>query len=275
MSPEENPVPVTGTGRKRRLSREIVLSAALALVDAEGLDALTMRRLGQERGRDPMGLYLYAANRAALLDCVAELVLNKMPITPEDPDWQAYLRRIDHDLRFLALRHPNVVSPFRDPPPLRGPGHPAAGNVAATEADPAPADQRLLQPGRFPPRLPRLLRVPAPGISILLSGLAPRLPDSNRQHIPARETHLKGTHNVSTFRPQNHPPRPARTDGDVPVLWQVCPASPAGTRQQIHPVLHSGSNNIQNLQHHLHQLRSELNGQIETEEGPPQLGHLS
>lgn len=112
MSPEENPVPVTGTGRKRRLSREIVLSAALALVDAEGLDALTMRRLGQERGRDPMGLYLYAANRAALLDCVAELVLNKMPITPEDPDWQAYLRRIDHDLRFLALRHPNVVSPF-------------------------------------------------------------------------------------------------------------------------------------------------------------------
>ena len=46
MSPEENPVPVTGIGRTKRLSQEIVLSAALAVVDAEKLDALTMRRLG-------------------------------------------------------------------------------------------------------------------------------------------------------------------------------------------------------------------------------------
>jgi hypothetical protein len=68
MSPEENPVPVTGAGRKKRLSREIVHSAPRALVDAEGPDALTMRLLGQELGRDPMGLYRYAANRAALLD---------------------------------------------------------------------------------------------------------------------------------------------------------------------------------------------------------------
>ena len=63
MAPYEKPKPATGTGRKKRLSRELVLSAALALVDAEGLDALTIRRLGQELGRDPMGLYRYAANR--------------------------------------------------------------------------------------------------------------------------------------------------------------------------------------------------------------------
>ena len=54
--------------RKAPLSQELVLSTALALVDAEGLDALTMRRLGQELDRDPMSLYRYAANRAALLD---------------------------------------------------------------------------------------------------------------------------------------------------------------------------------------------------------------
>ncbi|MEC5179149.1 TetR/AcrR family transcriptional regulator C-terminal domain-containing protein [Arthrobacter sp. CG_A4] len=109
MSPEEKPAPVTGAGRKKRLSRELVLSAALALVDAEGLDALTMRRLGQELGRDPMGLYRYAENRAALLDGVSELVLNELSIFPDDPDWQAQLRHIAHDLRRLALRHPNVV----------------------------------------------------------------------------------------------------------------------------------------------------------------------
>jgi AcrR family transcriptional regulator len=109
MSPEENPVPVTGPAKKKQLSREIILSAALALVDSDGLDALTMRRLGQELGRDPMGLYRYAENRAALLDGVSELVLNELAIFPDDPDWQAQLRRIAHDLREIALRHPNVV----------------------------------------------------------------------------------------------------------------------------------------------------------------------
>ena len=94
---------------KARLSRDLVLSTALALVDAEGLDALTMRRLGQELQRDPMSLYRYAANRAALLDGVAETVLNELAIFPNNPDWQAQLRRIAHDLRLLALRHPNVV----------------------------------------------------------------------------------------------------------------------------------------------------------------------
>ena len=95
--------------RKAPLSQELVLSTALALVDAEGLDALTMRRLGQELDRDPMSLYRYAANRAALLDGVSELVLNELAIFPDDPDWQAQLRKIAHDLRLLALRHPNVV----------------------------------------------------------------------------------------------------------------------------------------------------------------------
>jgi AcrR family transcriptional regulator len=86
-----------------------VLATALELVDSEGLDALSMRRLGQELGCDPMSLYRHAANRAALLDGVTEIVLNELAIFPDDPDWQAQLRRIAHDLRLLALRHPNVV----------------------------------------------------------------------------------------------------------------------------------------------------------------------
>lgn len=109
MPPAENPISGSTLGSKKRLTREIVLSAALDLVDAEGLDALTMRRLGQELGRDPMGLYRYAENRAALLDGVSELVFDELAIFPDDPDWQAQLRRIAHDLRLLALRHPNVV----------------------------------------------------------------------------------------------------------------------------------------------------------------------
>jgi AcrR family transcriptional regulator len=94
---------------RKRLNREVVLQAALRLVDDEGLEALSMRRLGQALDRDPMGLYRYATNRADLLDGITELVLNELAIFPQDPDWQAQLRRIAHDLRLLALRHPNVV----------------------------------------------------------------------------------------------------------------------------------------------------------------------
>ena len=97
------------TDSRRRLNREMVLQTALELVDSEGLDALSMRRLGQALDRDPMGLYRYATNRADLLDGITELVLNELAIFPTDPDWQAQLRRIAHDLRLLALRHPNVV----------------------------------------------------------------------------------------------------------------------------------------------------------------------
>ncbi|MEW1807719.1 TetR/AcrR family transcriptional regulator C-terminal domain-containing protein [Pseudarthrobacter sp. NPDC080039] len=104
-----SPKTVTTAGRKAPLSREVVLAKALEIVDAEGLDALTMRRLGMELGRDPMSLYRYAENRAALLDGVSELVLNQLNIHPEDPDWKEQLRKIAHNLRMLALRHPNVV----------------------------------------------------------------------------------------------------------------------------------------------------------------------
>jgi AcrR family transcriptional regulator len=96
--------------RRPRLSRDIVLQAALRLVDAEGLDALTMRRLGQELDRDPMALYRYATNRAELLDGVAELVLAQLVIPADAPDWQAQLRRTAHEFRQLALAHPNVVA---------------------------------------------------------------------------------------------------------------------------------------------------------------------
>lgn len=86
-----------------------MLTAALALVDAEGLKALSMRRLGHELGRDPMGLYRYAKNRADLLDGITELVLDKLVIPTDGVHWQEQLRATAHDFRALALAHPHVV----------------------------------------------------------------------------------------------------------------------------------------------------------------------
>ncbi|MEC5201093.1 AcrR family transcriptional regulator [Arthrobacter sp. PL16] len=94
-----------------RLSRDVVLRAALELVDADGLEALSMRKLGNKLGKDPMALYRYAANRDALLDGMTELLLDQwiVPRTGDLPSWQEQLRHAAHDFRALVLQHPHVV----------------------------------------------------------------------------------------------------------------------------------------------------------------------
>jgi AcrR family transcriptional regulator len=95
-----------GTGK---ITRDVVLATALHLIDRDGADALSMRRLGQALGRDPMALYRYAPNKAALLDGVTEIVLTQLSVDPADPDWAGQLRAVGRDFRRLALAHPHVV----------------------------------------------------------------------------------------------------------------------------------------------------------------------
>src|ERR1039458_8139941 len=61
--------------REGKITRDVVLAAALEIIDRDGADALSMRRLAAALGRDPMILYRYAPNKAALLDGVAETVV--------------------------------------------------------------------------------------------------------------------------------------------------------------------------------------------------------
>ncbi len=113
-----------GTGK---ITRDVVLATALQLIDRDGADALSMRRLGQALGRDPMALYRYAPNKAALLDGVTEIVLTQLSVDPADPDWAGQLRAVGRDFRRLALAHPHVVPllvtrPLATPLGLRPPG---------------------------------------------------------------------------------------------------------------------------------------------------------
>jgi AcrR family transcriptional regulator len=97
--------------RRTGLSRADVLSAALALVDADGVEALSMRRLGNALGRDPMRLYRHASSKDDLLDGVVEFALSELPVPvlPEGGDWEEALRHAAHAYRALALAHPHVV----------------------------------------------------------------------------------------------------------------------------------------------------------------------
>ncbi|WP_327121709.1 TetR/AcrR family transcriptional regulator C-terminal domain-containing protein [Nocardia sp. NBC_01730] len=86
-----------------------MLAAALEMIDRDSVARLSMRRLGQELGRDPMALYRHAANKAALLDGVAEIVLAQLTVDTTDPDWRHQLRIVARDFRKLAVAHPNMV----------------------------------------------------------------------------------------------------------------------------------------------------------------------
>ena len=92
-----------------KITRDVVLAAALEIMDRDGADALSMRGLARALGRDPMILYRHAPNKAALLDGVAETILAQLHVDPADPDWAAQLRTVARDYRALALAHPHVV----------------------------------------------------------------------------------------------------------------------------------------------------------------------
>ena len=99
--PAERSRPGMSTGR--------ITAAALQIVDTEGSQALTMRRLGQALDRKVMTLYRYVPSKEALLDGVVARVLTDLAIDPAAADWRQELRDLAASFRSLALAHPNAV----------------------------------------------------------------------------------------------------------------------------------------------------------------------
>ncbi len=95
-----------GTGT---ITRDHVLHTALDIIDRDGVDGLSMRRLGRVLGRDPMTLYRYADTKTALFDGVVELVLSDLTVDATDDDWQSQLREVARRFRAIAVAHPHVV----------------------------------------------------------------------------------------------------------------------------------------------------------------------
>ncbi|MGI5347089.1 TetR/AcrR family transcriptional regulator [Streptomyces sp. CA-250714] len=94
-------------GRRPAFSREAITTAAVALADAEGLDAVTMRRVAAEVGAGVMSLYSYAPDKDTLLELMVDHVSGELPTaTAPTGDWRADLKAVAHDQRALMLRHP-------------------------------------------------------------------------------------------------------------------------------------------------------------------------
>lgn len=110
--------------RRGTLTRDHIVTTAIELVDAKGLNALSMRQLGAAMGVEAMALYRYVDGREDLLEAIVEEVTKRveraadMDVGPHG-GWQAYLQRLAHAVRDLAFAHPQVF-------PLVATRHPAA-----------------------------------------------------------------------------------------------------------------------------------------------------
>lgn len=89
------------------LTRDAVIDGALELVDSEGLEALSMPRLARHLGTGVMTLYGHVANKADLVDALAERVLSELEVVDGQPaDWDRALAGHMRGLRRVVLRHP-------------------------------------------------------------------------------------------------------------------------------------------------------------------------
>jgi AcrR family transcriptional regulator len=102
---------------RRPLNRRRVLEEAVRFVDREGLEALTMRKLGAELGVEAMSLYNHVSNKSALLDGMVEVLLGELEIPPENHDWEERIREGYRAFRRLAHEHPNVFPLLVNRPP--------------------------------------------------------------------------------------------------------------------------------------------------------------
>ena len=87
-------------------SRAEVAAAAIRVADAEGIEAVSLRRVAAELGSGTTSLYRYIAGKDELFELMVDAVLGEREPPGPTGDWLADLRAIAHAQRDLALRHP-------------------------------------------------------------------------------------------------------------------------------------------------------------------------
>jgi AcrR family transcriptional regulator len=92
--------------RRRPLSRDRVLRAAVRLADEGGLDAVSMRRLGQALRVEAMSLYKHVAGKDDVLDGMADLITGDFDVPSDDADWRSAIRLSATSAHEVLLRHP-------------------------------------------------------------------------------------------------------------------------------------------------------------------------
>src|SRR5215207_6027067 len=93
------------TDPRTRLSRDRVLTTAVALADRHGLESLSMRKLADELGAGAMSLYHHVPNKEQLLDGMVDIVFSEIELPSTDVDWKTAMRRRAISTRHVLNRH--------------------------------------------------------------------------------------------------------------------------------------------------------------------------
>ena len=104
-------VPRRASQRRREpLTQEAIVEAALRLLDAEGLDGLSMRRVGDELDTGAASLYWHVGSKDGLLDLIFDRVIREQEVPDPDPErWQEQLKEVARTMRATILRHRDIV----------------------------------------------------------------------------------------------------------------------------------------------------------------------
>jgi AcrR family transcriptional regulator len=95
--------------RREPLTRERIVRTAIRIMDEEGLEAVSMRRIGRELGVEAMSLYNHVRDKEDILDSICEAVLSEFRV-PEATGWMEGARLAAHEYRRLLLDHPTVIT---------------------------------------------------------------------------------------------------------------------------------------------------------------------
>jgi AcrR family transcriptional regulator len=103
---------------KAPLSEDAIVDAALAITRAEGLDAVTMRRVAAELDTGAASLYVYLRNRDELLRAMMDRVAGTVPPIAPDPErWREQAHELMRGLRDALQAHPGLASVLTGEPP--------------------------------------------------------------------------------------------------------------------------------------------------------------
>jgi AcrR family transcriptional regulator len=114
---------------KAPVNRDRALERALAVADAEGIEAVTMRRLARELGVEAASLYHHVRGKGEILDGLVDLVAADIEVPAPSGDWREAIRRRAQNTRAVLLQHPWAVS------------------LMASRTTPGPATLGLLEAG--------------------------------------------------------------------------------------------------------------------------------
>jgi len=92
------------------LTQEAIVETALRVLDAEGLEGLTMRRVGEELDTGPASLYWHVGSKDGLLDLLMDHVIGEQAVPDPDPArWREQLKEVGRTMRATILRHRDIV----------------------------------------------------------------------------------------------------------------------------------------------------------------------